>query len=372
MKINNKRRWKIIGGYCIGWTIAFIILSIVRGVGTRELGAVQFELGRSIIVAFVMGTVFGSISGYSQILTEERIYKRISIGKLILVRMFFFVLFLILLILSAYLMVTQLFGVEVGLAEFFTEPGSIAIYFYFFLVDTFMNALRNVNLMLGEKKLWQIFIGKFYQPSEDERIFMFLDLQSSTTLAEKLGHINYSMFIQDCFNDLGVVIENEAEIYQYVGDEVVLTWKLKTGIKNENCIKAYFNFKNKLLQKGEYYLNKYGEVPFFKAGVNSGIVTVTEVGKYKKEIAYHGDAINTAARIQGKCNELGQELLISKNLKDFLDDGSFTFKELGIVELKGKKKEVPIYAVYEGNGELGMMNGERGDRSQIGDWRLKK
>jgi len=38
--------------------------------------------------------------------------------------------------------------------------------------------------------------------------------------------------------------------------------------------------------------------------MNAGVVTVAEVGKYKKEIAYHKDTINTAARIQVKCNEL--------------------------------------------------------------------
>jgi len=52
--------------------------------------------------------------------------------------------------------------------------------------------------------------------------------------------------IQDCFNDLGVVVENESEIYQYVGDKVILTWKLQDGLRKQNCINAYFNFKQQL------------------------------------------------------------------------------------------------------------------------------
>ena len=42
---------------------------------------------------------------------------------------------------------------------------------------------------------------------------------------------------------------------------------------------------------------KYRMVPEFKAGVNSGHVTVAEVGELKKEPAYQGDVLITAARI---------------------------------------------------------------------------
>lgn len=79
---------------------------------------------------------------------------------------------------------------------------------------------------------------------------MFLDLISSTKYAEKLGHKRYSMMIQDCYSDLtDAVIECSAQIYQYVGDEVVLTWDKSMGIKNNNCIKAFFEFKQILEMK---------------------------------------------------------------------------------------------------------------------------
>ena len=84
---------------------------------------------------------------------------------------------------------------------------------------------------------------------------MFIDLQSSTSIAEKLGHIRYSMLIRDCFNDLSVVIENEAEIYQYVGDEAVLTWKLSEGIRNQNCLNAFYNFKKYMRRKKDITWN---------------------------------------------------------------------------------------------------------------------
>ena len=345
MKFKNKRKWQILKQYVIGWTLSFIFLSIVRGEGTKELGSVQFEFWDALLGCLFLGPIFGSISGYAQILTEERGYKKISIQKLLAIRIVFAILFLISMVCLAFL----IYGENISFIQFAFEPGSFAIYFYIVSVDIFMFNLRQINLFLGSNNLWKLLRGKYYSPREEERIFMFLDLHSSTKHAEVLGHIKYSKMIQDCFNDLGVVIENESEIYQYVGDEVILTWKLQNGLRNHNCINAYFNFKQQLDKKQDYYLEKYNCKPYFKAGLNSGLVTVTEIGKYKKEIAYHGDPINTAARIQGKCNELNQELLISENLKNKLTDSSYAFNKLGSVDLKGKKKQVALYAVHKTN-----------------------
>ena len=138
---------------------------------------------------------------------------------------------------------------------------------------------------------------------------------------------------------------NNTEIYQYVGDEAVLTWPVEKGLKDQNCLRAFYNFKTLLKARKDYYLEEFDCQPIFKAGLHSGIVTVTEVGKYKKEIAYHGDAINTAARIQGQCNTHNEELLISEALKDQLDTSTYQFTLIGSIPLKGKHTNVPICAV---------------------------
>ena len=61
---------------------------------------------------------------------------------------------------------------------------------------------------------------------------MFLDLKSSTTIAEKIGHINFHKFINDfLFTISEAIISSKGEIYKYVGDEVIITWKMKEGLK---------------------------------------------------------------------------------------------------------------------------------------------
>jgi len=345
MNFYRKRRWRVLRDYCIGWILAMIFLSVVRGVGTEELGSLQFGFLQSLQISFTLGPIIGVVSGLASILLEEKFYKHISILRLLILRLLYGILFIILLVVLAYGVYQLYFGTDIDIITFAFDDGSGAIYFYILFVDSALNVLRQINMMLGEGNLMKFLQGKFYHPREEERIFMFLDLQSSTRLAEKLGNLKYSSLIQDCFNDLGVVVEHDAEIYQYVGDEAVLTWKLKEGIKNQNCIRAFFRFKMEIENRKNYYEEKYGETPFFKAGVHLGKITVTEIGKFKKEIAYHGDPVNTAARIQSQCNAFGEELLTSRDLVEVLGNKSFNFKELGLVPLKGKQKEVAILAV---------------------------
>jgi len=327
----------------LGWTLAFIFLSIVRGSGTVEVGSVKIDMWLSLLVSCVMGPVFGAISSFAQILTEERGYKKISIQGLLLWRTLYVILFLFGIVSISYIVFAQ----NISFIDFIIEPGSAAIYLYIIVIDSLLFSIRQVSLFLGQGNLWKLFRGKFYMPREEERIFMFLDLKDSTAHAERLGHIQYSLLIQDCFSDLGIVVENEAEIYQYVGDEVILTWKQAAGLRNQNCIKAFYNFKYQLQHRDAYYQEHYNCRPFFKAGVHAGIVTVTEVGKYKKEIAYHGDTINVAARIQGKCNEYGAELLVSQYLLGLIDAEALDHQEIGSVALKGKQEQVSVFSLEE-------------------------
>ena len=117
-------------------------------------------------------------------------------------------------------------------------------------------------------------------------------------------------------------------------------------MSNNNCVKLFFAFKQKLLTKKDYYTNKYGAFPEFKAGLHGGVLMVAEVGVVKKEVAYHGDVINTSARIQAQCNSYKVPILISeKLLKDLISDDFFSTKYLGDVLLKGKQKKVNIHTV---------------------------
>ena len=155
--------------------------------------------------------------------------------------------------------------------------------------------------------------------------------------------------MRDLFSHLTDTILNyEGEIYQYVGDEIVISWPTKTGVKNTNCIYCFLSIKSKLIELSSFYEKKYGITPSFKAGIHHGVVMAGEVGVIKTDIIYSGDVLNTAARIQAKCNEYKTDFLLSQNTLDLFqnkDLAKFESKKIGNIALRGKKKEIVIHSI---------------------------
>jgi len=207
--------------------------------------------------------------------------------------------------------------------------------------------ISQVMELTGKKNFLKLMLGLYHQPREVSRIFMFLDLKDSTAIAEKLGNTLYSALIKDFFYDISeAIIMFNGEVYQYAGDEIIVTWPLKGD--NINCIRTFFKIKEIIKKKRKTYRKKYNLIPEFKAGIHCGQVVVTTVGRQKKEIAYHGDVLNTTARIEGKCNELGQKLLVSKSMWPFIKNfKEFVLKEKGEIELKGKVEKLSLYGVQQ-------------------------
>ena len=122
-----------------------------------------------------------------------------------------------------------------------------------------------------------------------------------------------------------------------MGDEIVLTWAIKEGLKNLSCVHFYFACEKQFADKIDYYIKSYGQVPHFKAGLYMGKVTAVEIGVIKRDIAYHGDTLNTPARIQSICNEFGKKLLASSFFFEQSNiDSQFSITSLGNILLKGK------------------------------------
>ena len=275
-----------------------------------------------------------------------------SFGKTLLIGVFTYLAAIILLVTLGLSAFTEIRQTELNWAVYTGYVFSsemVLLIFYLFIIGFIIDFIKEVDKKFGPGNLWKMIKGEFYHPKEENRIFMFLDLKSSTTIAEKLGHQKYSQFIQRCFQDVSdLVVEYQATIYQYVGDEIVLTWTIEDGLSRMNCIRFYFAYRDFLRTKKDYYESRFGLVPEFKAGLEMGRVMVAEVGEIKREIAYHGDVLNTAARIQGCCNEFGKGILISENLEKSIEGLSADNIELmGDIQLKGKNKHVRIFAINE-------------------------
>jgi len=320
-----------------------------------EVNGENYSFWLTLITNFINCLIGASLLGSLEVLVLGKILRKKPLGISLLIKTSVYIIFILFftsigtLYLYSYEIAKPLFSSEVIQLYFsyYLSARVFSVIIFWGVACMFALFILQINEKFGQGVLINFLLGRYHRPKEDKRIFMFMDLKSSTIYAEKLGHIKYSQLIQDCFFDLtDIVLLHEAKIYQYVGDEVVLSWDVDKGISHQNCLKTFFAFDNLLQSKSKYYKNKYGIVPEFKAGLNLGAVTVAEVGEIKKELAYHGDVLNTAARIQSRCNDYKKKLLISEQIKTHFEKQlSYGFEFLGDVILKGKEESVNIYAV---------------------------
>ena len=301
------------------------------------------------ITSLLLGTLFIFINK----ITDRPIFRKRSYGfNIFLKSILYFVSLIIIGRLVFYLFeLFELISKEM-LEDFLNQTSSklvFSILLYCGVLIFFMNFMLTIRKKFGPRSMVHLFTGKYYHPRNEDIVFLFLDLKNSTSIAEKLGHEKYSKFIKQCVHELTpVIIKNKAIVYQYVGDEIVLYWPAKEGFKGEKCFKSFFEFCQILsIQKNNFQSN-HGVAPTYKAGMDVGEVTLTEIGDIKREIAFHGDVLNTAARLEKKCNDYNEVLLISQYVLDRVQNQHlYDFKYLSELPLKGKTEQLKYYAVNQ-------------------------
>jgi adenylate cyclase len=209
--------------------------------------------------------------------------------------------------------------------------------------------LLEIRRKVGPGNLWALLTGRYHRPREESRVFLFLDLKGSTSIAERLGHARYSQFIRHCYQDLTeFILLFRAQIYQFVGDEVVLTWPAGMPEAERHSLETFFGFQNRLRERQAWYTESFGVAPEFRGGVEEGTVTVTEVGDIKREIAFHGDVLNTAARLLDLCRKLEQSVLVSGRVQETIaGEPGWITEPQGDITLRGKSEPVTVYGVAE-------------------------
>lgn len=330
------------GMICLGILYAFVF----RGGDTHV-----------IMNGTAIGLIVGTISSLGEAYWFQSRGRRWRFWALLTVRSAFYIALIslaVILTIAVHLAWEESSSLERVIAsksflEFFARGEFVQVMLYAVVGTLAVNFMRQVNVLIGQNALVYFITSRYHTPLEEERVFMFLDLKSSTHIAETLGHTAYHNFLNDFVHDVTpAILESRGEIYQYVGDEVVVSWPGKTALKNGNCLHCFFGARVAIeLSRGRYE-REYGTVPDFKAGYHIGPVTVAEIGEVRKQIVFHGDTVNTAARIRSECTTLRKDLLLSGTLVHKLESGElFTYDSVGVIRLSGKAEPMELFTVRE-------------------------
>ena len=298
----------------------------------------------------ITGVLFGTLFVLINRLAEKKVFRKRSFGFNILLKSTFYMLALSIVAVTLFSLFSIFGLLSSELLENYKTFLSVELIssflIYWVLFVLLVNFIISVSNKFGPRTMIELLTGRYYHPRSEELVFLFLDLEDSTRISEQLGHNDYSRFIKQCVHELTPIIQKyKARVYQYVGDEVVLYWKIKEGLIQLNGIDSFFEFCEILRQQEDAFRSKYGEVPKFKAGMDAGIVTLTEIGDIKREIAFHGDALNTASRLEHKCKEFNEHFIISQHIIDRIGfDNKYHFKLLSDLPLRGKTESLKFYA----------------------------
>jgi len=189
--------------------------------------------------------------------------------------------------------------------------------------------------------------GRYYYPQSEQRIFLFADLADSTSLAESLGSLRFSSLLRECFFDISeAILAWRGQVYQYVGDGVIVSWEMADGLKDAACVRCFLDMRDLLEARKAHYQHAYGTVPRLRGGIHGGEVVTTWVGEAKKELAFHGDTLNATSRIQGLCKEFDSDLLVSEAVISAMTlPAGVRADPIGSVELRGREAALTAFAV---------------------------
>lgn len=230
---------------------------------------------------------------------------------------------------------------------FVMEPWFTRITVTAFAAVISLHIILQVMRIVGPRNLVNFVLGKYMRPVRENTIFMFLDLANSTALSEKFGDIGVQRMITHFFFDITEpIIEHGGTVHRYVGDQVVVTWPLRTPSENARAIICALAIRDFIEQRAASYEADFGIVPTFRIGLHGGHVVISQMGDQKQELSYFGDTVNMAARIEHQCRVFDTWLLISGELLDLTRVPDGHAPELkGTVQLRGRAEETALYTV---------------------------
>ncbi len=201
--------------------------------------------------------------------------------------------------------------------------------------------------LVGGRTLRHFLMGRYNRPVKEDRIFVLADIVGFTAMADKLGDQRSLELVTSLFFDIDPAIHrNGGTVHNYVGDEVVASWRVRSMTENSNVLRCLQDIFTKVIEVRALYLEKFGVAPTLRIGMAAGPVAVGECGDEKRQVVYIGDTINTAKRLQDACKPYGVAVMTDADTlarMNLPEDMSAT--EMGRTTLRGRETETLMMAL---------------------------
>lgn len=228
------------------------------------------------------------------------------------------------------------------------------IFIIAFALSVAIAAIYELTRLIGARVLFNVMIGRYRRPIREQRVFLFLDLAGSTGLAERMGEVRVQDLLTRLFYDIDDVITSHGgEVHAYVGDEVIVTWRLAESRRQRRCLDCFFGIQDRIGELADIYQREFGLTPEFRAGLHTGPVVISECGDSRRQVAYFGDTMNVTARLQALAKDMGRPLIASDDFLRLLDwdknplKSDYIVETLGSTRLRGRIAEIEILSIAQ-------------------------
>lgn len=185
---------------------------------------------------------------------------------------------------------------------------------------------------------------------EKEVSIFFADIRGFTALSEKLTPTQVTNLLHDYFTPVTQsIIAHKGTLDKFIGDAVMCFWNAPMDVPDHKsqAVKAALDILDVLEKMNRKFIRKYGISIDMGIGVHSGKCRVGNMGSVDLfDYTIIGDNVNLTSRLEGLTRFYGVKLIVSKTIKESLQDEDIVFQELDLVRVKGKREPVEIFTVH--------------------------
>jgi adenylate cyclase len=218
---------------------------------------------------------------------------------------------------------------------------------YSAVLSVLMNLIYAIVSIIGWRAFVNFVTGRYHTPVEENRFVLFVDIAGSTGLAERLGGIGIHRFLDRTFRLLTVaVLDHRGEVFDYVGDEVIVTWQQTRGAVDCRPLRCFMAMRETLAKEAGRFEREFGAAPRIRGSLHFGPVIVGEIGDVKRAIVFNGDVMNTAARLEELSRKVDGGFLAScAAMERFRSAPPFAIRDLGRLPIRGRADGINVVGI---------------------------
>jgi adenylate cyclase len=176
---------------------------------------------------------------------------------------------------------------------------------------------------------------------------LFCDIRGFSTISERLQPEQVVRLLNDYFETMvDVVFKNRGTLDKFMGDGLMVIFGAPQDdpYQEEHALRAAVEMQHALQALRKKWRPEGIDIRV-GIGIHSGPAVVGNIGSSRR-MAYTaiGDTVNLASRLESATKELGVEILVSEYTYHAVR-GSFQFREMGAVQVRGRSEPVRTYAV---------------------------